>query len=53
MTPSETPNESYSLRVRNSRVKFSMGILFADAYDQFVGFLAQNRRFRAEVQGES
>jgi vitamin B12 transporter len=45
-------NAGYSLRAGPLLFRFSIDNLFDKDYEQFVGFQAQDRRLRAEVQGE-
>jgi len=45
-------NAGYSLRFDRLRFKLSIDNLFDNAYEQFVGFPAQERRLRTEVSGE-
>jgi len=47
-----TLNAGYSLSVERLRFKLSIDNLFNNAYEQFVGFPAQDRRLRIEVQGK-
>jgi iron complex outermembrane receptor protein/vitamin B12 transporter len=48
----ETVNAGYSLRAGPLLLKFSIDNLFDADFEQFVGFQAQGRRLRVQLQGE-
>jgi vitamin B12 transporter len=47
-----TVDVGYTLRVRQFSFKLSVDNLFDKSYEQFVGFPAQDRRFRVEVRAD-
>jgi outer membrane cobalamin receptor len=48
----ETVNAGYSLHAGPLLLQFSIDNLFDADYEQFVGFQAQGRRLRVQLQGE-